>query len=622
MSKQMLEAAQGYLSRGWHIIPLNTRSKVPAVASVKEYRTRYPTNEELQNWFTIHNYNVAILTGSCNNLFVVDIDDKDKIETYVDTYSTDLAATTPKGGRHLFYSYSGSDLSISAGTLGVGVDTRGEGGYVVAAPSIVEYADGPMAGKSGGYTWINSGEPAPLPAEIASKLPRAGVTTIQETSHNVDGRATFVHVMMHGFTKGQHNQQVKEAAGYLARTGHSDKDIAAILSPANERDKTPLPERELLSTIASTAGYWRSRNGGKPSSNGATHDRALDNADNPYDMLPVSDAIATYEDYKINWLIEDWLPENSILGLIGAPGQYKTWVLIEAAVQVALGCKAKPFLSESQASDAARPVLIYQQEDYIAEVVKRIRGILFSKMLNKTTLKVYNNTIEIANNPLGAPLHMHTKNNLSFDNLDSMYALENHIKELGAKLVVIDPFYMLEKMDDKYFAGAAKGGIAELKRLRNTYGCSFVIAHHTKKATTNSREDMLGSQLLNGAFEGQWRIAGNEQLNITRTGKFFKGDKTFGLGFAIEETGTEISYRSFLAEPNSTGGKYDEQVMDLLESTNDFYSPSVISKELNLHQTEVSRSIDRLVEAGQALEIQKGKRKLYTSFNNDTIKGF
>src|SRR5688572_27901791 len=54
--------------------------------------------------------------------------------------SNELAAAyevvTGRGGRHLFYSIpEGAEIRNSAGKIAPGVDVRGVGGYVVAAPS-------------------------------------------------------------------------------------------------------------------------------------------------------------------------------------------------------------------------------------------------------------------------------------------------------------------------------------------------------------------------------------------------------------------------------------------------------------------------------------------------------
>jgi Bifunctional DNA primase/polymerase, N-terminal len=66
-----------------------------------------------------------------------------------------LKARTPSGGEHYFFSDSKGKMKSTAGVLAPGVDTKGVGGMVVLAPSLVK-------GK-GAYRWINDLPIAELP---------------------------------------------------------------------------------------------------------------------------------------------------------------------------------------------------------------------------------------------------------------------------------------------------------------------------------------------------------------------------------------------------------------------------------------------------------------------------
>ena len=72
-------------------------------------------------------------------------------------------ALTGSGGYHYLFAHPGSGVRIknSVDNLGVGLDVRGDGGYIVVAPSLH------IKGKQ--YTWEESCKPlvtpiAPLPA--------------------------------------------------------------------------------------------------------------------------------------------------------------------------------------------------------------------------------------------------------------------------------------------------------------------------------------------------------------------------------------------------------------------------------------------------------------------------
>ena len=79
-----------------------------------------------------------------------------------------LKARTPSGGEHSFFHDPEGKMKSTAGVLAPGVDTRGVGGMVVLAPSLVK-------GK-GAYAWINALPIAQLPQWV---IDRAGTPAQQ-----------------------------------------------------------------------------------------------------------------------------------------------------------------------------------------------------------------------------------------------------------------------------------------------------------------------------------------------------------------------------------------------------------------------------------------------------------
>ena len=75
-----------------------------------------------------------------------------------------VTSRTPSGGAHLIYKApEGADLGNTAGKLGAGIDTRGQGGYIVLPPSSL--------GNGSAYRWeVEPGDPAELPGELAALL--------------------------------------------------------------------------------------------------------------------------------------------------------------------------------------------------------------------------------------------------------------------------------------------------------------------------------------------------------------------------------------------------------------------------------------------------------------------
>ncbi len=106
-------------------------------------------------------WNLGVPTGVASNLFVVDVDNKpgdvDGFHSLAGLERTHgplpLTVTQESGyGRHFFFWYPGWRVKCSASALGPGIDIRGDGGYIIFAPSIH-----PETGKP--YCWTEGRSP-------------------------------------------------------------------------------------------------------------------------------------------------------------------------------------------------------------------------------------------------------------------------------------------------------------------------------------------------------------------------------------------------------------------------------------------------------------------------------
>jgi hypothetical protein len=147
-----LAAALNLANRGFPIIPIRPKQKHPPMAAWQHAATTNP--ETLANWFggLYRNHGLGVATGHNTPqnpdryLFVLDIDEHnaetsggDTLHELCRTYGqlpTTVEAHTGSGGRHLYFT-SPAPLRNDAGRkLGAGIDIRGEGGQVLAPPTI------------------------------------------------------------------------------------------------------------------------------------------------------------------------------------------------------------------------------------------------------------------------------------------------------------------------------------------------------------------------------------------------------------------------------------------------------------------------------------------------------
>lgn len=246
-----LDAALGYLARGWSVIPLRSTGttedrKRPAV-EWKAYQAAAPTEDEVRQWWRDNPWaGVAVVTGSVSRLVVLDLDGP-RAKALLNARGLTLprTATVRTGkGYHVYYRYAGGDIGCRTRLLsdasGSAVDVRGEGGYVVAPPT--------QHGSGKRYTWVVPPEElAAVPPELEEWLLSATVPD-PSTPESPD----WWGAVAGGVSEGARNEAAARVAGYFARATHGDPEATSrAVSLWNARNTPPLPESELAGVVHS-----------------------------------------------------------------------------------------------------------------------------------------------------------------------------------------------------------------------------------------------------------------------------------------------------------------------------------------------------------------------------------
>jgi hypothetical protein len=150
-------AAAQYAKAGYRVFPLEPRGKTPRTEhGVKDATTDAKTVDAW--WRAMPDANIGIATG--DGILVLDIDGDTGARSLSDL--TDLYGPLPHTptqktgkGRHYLFRVEGP-VKNSAGRIGPGIDTRGDGGYIVGGPSI--HPNGEP------YAWDEDARPSRLPA--------------------------------------------------------------------------------------------------------------------------------------------------------------------------------------------------------------------------------------------------------------------------------------------------------------------------------------------------------------------------------------------------------------------------------------------------------------------------
>lgn len=125
---------------------------------IKEWQKKGSTDpQRIEKWAAhFSNCNWGVVTGAPSGVFVLDVDGElgskslsDLEKKYAPLPPT-LTANTGRG-KHLYFKHPGNKVKDSEGRLGKGLDIRGDGGMVVAPPSI--HATGKR------YEWVDADAP-------------------------------------------------------------------------------------------------------------------------------------------------------------------------------------------------------------------------------------------------------------------------------------------------------------------------------------------------------------------------------------------------------------------------------------------------------------------------------
>jgi hypothetical protein len=138
-----MRPALGYARRGWRVLPIHEGEKRPALSDWPSVATT-DAHQIADWWVQSPNRNIGLATGGGSGFFVLDIDPKNGGTTTLASLEGEngplphtYSVRTGSGGRHYYFLMPEWELSNSPGQLrGTGIDVRGNGGQVVAPPSV------------------------------------------------------------------------------------------------------------------------------------------------------------------------------------------------------------------------------------------------------------------------------------------------------------------------------------------------------------------------------------------------------------------------------------------------------------------------------------------------------
>ena len=191
------------------------------------------------------------------------------------------------------------------------------------------------------------------------------------------------------------------------------------------------------------------------------------------------------------WLVTDlWCQEA--VGIVGGePKCCKSFLALDLAVAVASG---RPCLRRFEVPHPGR-VLLYAAEDALHVVRARLDGICAAAGCRLDTLDV----------------QVITAPSLRLDLPADRERLERTVAELSPRLLILDPFVRLHRVDENA-SGEVAPLLAFLRELQRRHHLAVLVVHHAKKSAGRAR----AGQALRGSSE--FHAWGDSNLYLRRAG--------------------------------------------------------------------------------------------------------
>jgi hypothetical protein len=350
VQRSPLDQALGYANRGWPVFPVHSAvdggctcaKGAHCTSPAKHPRTANGHKEATTDEAAIREWwgqwpeaNIGIATGEASGIVVLDVDHggEDTLYELCGEYGQlpdTVTVLTGSGGRHLYFRHPGGYVGNSQGRLGPGLDVRGDGGYVVAPPSMH------VSGRT--YEWEASSHPdevplADMPGWLTNARHREG------PSERLSLRDT-----LKGVPEGGRDDAIFRLAAW-ARGADLPKETAAALAVLAARNCTPpFPEDQALQKVEWAYSHYQPNRFdstrieeergerkecavGVASNHSFNHGLYRDESNLPFG--PLGPSLETDDD-KEEWLWEDFLAPDSITLLSACPKVGKTTLVFAA----------------------------------------------------------------------------------------------------------------------------------------------------------------------------------------------------------------------------------------------------------------------------------------------------
>lgn len=430
-----MQHALQYLRQGYSIIPLKPRSKEPLIPW-QEYQKRHATEAEVRGWFTSHpRANIGLVTGQISGIAVVDLDGPEGVSNGRSLGLTSPLISITGKGRQLIYKHPGGNV-CNAVRKYPGIDIRGDGGYVVAPPSI--HPNGRR------YSWIG---------QLSKQLPLFPSSIFaQEKPQAIASSSGWIAKALEEMTHGNIDNTLFRICSRLRNDGYSESDAAILLRPHAER-------------AGATGGHLEEK---------------IKNVWKRYEANPKAEQVdpANAESIDsfmaaltpVDWICRPLIAKGTLGFVAGLPETNKTWLLMDLALECAVSGGGK-WLELFPVRHSR--VLFIDQERFKGETQRRFRAMMREKGIESHGIK--------------DNLFIRCGTTTRLDLAPSYEAFRRELLEIKPELVIVDSWASFQSSDENN-RQSVQVVLERIKALRTEIGCTFLFIDHENKMAFNDEE--------------------------------------------------------------------------------------------------------------------------------------
>jgi archaellum biogenesis ATPase FlaH len=457
------KAALAYARKGWPVFPCEARGKKPLTKHGLKDATTDP--KKVRTWWSMWpEANIGHPTGE---QIVLDEDGPEgkaalaALEKEHGTLPQTLTDSTGKG-RHLFFHANGTRIRNSAGKLGPHLDVRGAGGYVILPPSV--HTNGKR------YEWVRRIKPVPIPAWL-EKL----VTELGHKPPASKGAGAQIPA-------GQRHGHLLKFAGRLRAAGCDESTImAALLAENTSHCNPPKPDSEVRTLAHDVCTRYPA---GIPAKNGAEPSGGAIS-------LAKIRTFSSIDPEPLRWLWRGRIPLGKLTVIAGDPGLGKSLLTIDIAARVSTGA----VFPDGSPCEVGSVILLSAEDDAADTIRPRLdaAGAYISRV----------HLLDSVRNVTGDGKSVETSFNLERDT----DALEDAIRQTGARLIVIDPISAYLGGTDSHNNSAVRGLLSPLAGLAGNYKVAVVAVTHLRKSAGAAIHRIAESLAFSAAARAAWGVA-------------------------------------------------------------------------------------------------------------------